>query len=92
MSVVLADIGPEAASTRDVISSSSDDETKEDTQPPASAPASIPDTTLPDATLRQSQRTNVKQGAEYRESNFDAQYDKCYGTQGTQHFQTKYKQ
>jgi hypothetical protein len=45
-----------------------------------------------DARLRRSKRTNVKQGAEYRESNFDAQYDKYYGTQGTKHFQKKYKQ
>eukprot|EP00957_Ditylum_brightwellii_P114894 8761773-Ditylum_brightwellii.AAC.1 len=81
---------------------------KEDTQSPVSAPASIPDATLQqskrtnvnqgaenkesDATLQRSKRINVKQGAEYRKSNFDAQYDKYYGTQGTQHLQAKYKQ
>eukprot|EP00957_Ditylum_brightwellii_P111508 8505342-Ditylum_brightwellii.AAC.1 len=91
MSVVLADIGPETESMGDVISSSNTDKMKEDTQSPVSAPASIP-ASIPDATLRQSKRTNVKQGAEYRESIFDAQHDKYYGTQGTQHFQKKYKQ
>ncbi len=41
---------------------------------------------------RQSKRTKVRQGTEYQESKFDAQYDKYYGTRGTQHFQQKYKQ
>eukprot|EP00957_Ditylum_brightwellii_P172582 13138251-Ditylum_brightwellii.AAC.1 len=63
MSVVLDDIDPETESMEDVISSSKDDEMKEDTQSPVFAPALIPD-----ATLRQSKKTNVNQGAEYKES------------------------
>eukprot|EP00957_Ditylum_brightwellii_P059214 4494150-Ditylum_brightwellii.AAC.1 len=46
MSVVLNDIGPETESIGDVISSSNNDEIKEDTQPSVLAPASIPDATL----------------------------------------------